>query len=243
MINFILKKFYAIVDYFIGHQVESPLGYGHHTVRKAGLDPNSLFMVDLIKQCGDNLKVLEIATGKGILAEQITALENVSEYLACDIDPGCIQTINKKKRKIPHFNKLKTMNIDVLNDSFPEEAEFDIVLSDKFLHLLSPQELESFFNIAFRLLKPDGILLSNSVSINNYAYNKTIETSSDYPYYRKLVDNTKVRLWYNINKPFILFMNENLLENLCHKTGFIYNPKLIHNNTKDYFTFATVKDS
>jgi ubiquinone/menaquinone biosynthesis C-methylase UbiE len=92
---------------------------------------------NLIQDAGQSEKLLEVATGTGILTIQLSAC--VSHITAVDISPEMLQVAKEK------INKLQINNVDfkigdICNLEFDDKS-FDTVLASNVLHLLFQPEL------------------------------------------------------------------------------------------------------
>lgn len=242
MIDKLLKVFFDSIDYHIAHQVPSKLGYGHQINDTRGLDENGKFLINFISTRQKNLKILELASGRGVLAEEIIKLPNVDGYLACDIDPSGLEILNKRLKSSDELSKkIRTHVMSCLNPDIDQESFYDIVIADKFIHLLSPNDVESVFAYVHKLLKPEGNFLIISASVTNVVYSRTDEDVY-HPLYRKLKSDMMTRLWYNINNPYVMFITEDYIQELCDKFGFTLNPHLVCPNKENYLTLALCKN-
>ncbi|MGI5058369.1 class I SAM-dependent methyltransferase [Treponema pectinovorum] len=106
---------------------------------------------DNIKKVIKDKKVLEIATGTGIIAKKVADFSN--EMIATDFSTGMI---NQAKKKNTH----KNLSFEVADaTSLPYNAEtFDIVIISNALHII-PDVKKAMSEIK-RVLKTDGILIA-----------------------------------------------------------------------------------
>lgn len=137
-------------------------------------------------------------------------------------------------------DKIKTHRMSALEPDIDYENYFDVVIADKFLHLLAPEDIEKVFNSARNLLKPGGLFMINSASINNMVFSRTDETSI-HPLYRKLKDDMMTRLWYNITIPYVFFVTEEFIKEVSVKTDFEFNENLICPDKDNYLTIGVIK--
>ena len=101
------------------------------------------------------MKVLEIATGTGLIALNIA--RHVGSIEAIDFAPKMIEAAKKKKTPM-------NVNFSVANamDLPYEDGEFDAVIISNALHII-PEPVVVLENIK-RVLKPEGILIAPSFS-------------------------------------------------------------------------------
>jgi ubiquinone/menaquinone biosynthesis C-methylase UbiE len=98
-------------------------------------------------------KILEVATGTGLLAFEIC--NNVKSINAIDIAPEMIKIAREKQKQKNVLNIIFEVG-DSCNLAF-ENASFDVVIASNVLHLLFEPE-KSLAEIR-RVLKPDGIAI------------------------------------------------------------------------------------
>ncbi|MEW5821054.1 MAG: class I SAM-dependent methyltransferase [Cyanobacteriota bacterium] len=238
----ILKILFDCIDYFLAHQVASKMGYGHQIDSRKRLDKNTRFIHETFDHLGNNLKVLEMASGRGVLAQEIIQKPNVEFYLACDIDPNGIKVLEKRLKRDKNASKIKTKIANTIKDELNFENYFDVVIADKLLHLLSPEEIEIAFMKANKLLKPGGYFLINSASVNNFVFERT-EAENETDLYRKLKSDTLTRLWYNIEIPYVFFITCEYIQQISEKTGFLYHPDHVCPRDEDYLTVTLCRKS
>lgn len=225
----------------IAHQVPSQMGFGHQINSKAGLDQNSLFISNRIARIDQPIKILELAAGRGVLAQEILLYPQVEKYVACDIDPSGLEILKKKAMNKFYTEKLETIVLDVLNPSVSYRDNFDIVIADKLIHLFSPEDVYKIFLWVNSVLKPGGIFFMSSASKTNAVFKRTVPTNK-HELYRKLVPNKLIQLWYNIKNPYVFFVTLDFLIKLADVTNFIYTPDLVCHNKKNYITLGLYKD-
>lgn len=240
MLEKTLKVIFDFIDYFLAHQVPSKMGFGHQINSSAGLDQNSFFISDTIASLNKPVKIIELASGRGVLANEIAKIPHVEYYLACDIDPTGLEIFKNRISKQKYSSKVETLVMDALNPSTYKKEYFDIVVAEKFIHLLSPDDILKVFKLAHELLKPDGLFFISSASNTNFVYEKTVQ-DTEHELYRKLQDDVITRLWYNISKPYIFFITINFIKELSDVTGFSIDEKIICPFTEDYLTLAIRK--
>ena len=102
-----------------------------------------------------DMKVLEVATGTGLIAHNIASF--VKEIYAIDFAPKMIEVAKKKGT----VSNLKFSVEDATNLSYPNES-FDAVIISNALHIMPNPELV-LENIK-RVLKPSGILIAPTFS-------------------------------------------------------------------------------
>jgi ubiquinone/menaquinone biosynthesis C-methylase UbiE len=241
MLEWIIKKFFDFVDYVVAHQIPSKMGYGHQIDSPKALDENSMFIVNTIMNSEKPSRIIELAAGRGALTMKILENAPVEYYLACDIDPTGLNILSKRLARKTYSNKLETKQMNSLqpDNTLPCES-FDFVIAEKFLHLLSYEEIEKVFIFACKLLKPGGKFIISSASSTNFVFERT-EPGEDHPLYRKLKEDMLTRLWYNISKPYVFFITEEFIQELAFKTGFVYDAKSICSSKEDYLTLVLCK--
>lgn len=98
-------------------------------------------------------KILEVATGTGLLAFEIC--NNVKSINAIDISPEMIKVASEKQKQ-RNISNITFEVGDSCNLAFEDET-FDVVIASNVLHLLFEPE-KSLAEIR-RVLKPDGIAI------------------------------------------------------------------------------------
>jgi ubiquinone/menaquinone biosynthesis C-methylase UbiE len=240
MIEKLIKIVFDFIDYVIARQVPSKLGYGHQIDSPKVFDQNTFFITSNIENMKTTLKIAELAAGRGALAMKILEMPHVEYYLACDIDPAGLEVLQKRIKAREYASRLETRVMNCLDPQALPETYFHIVIADKFLHLLSDEEIEQVFSLANRLLQPGGIFFVSSASVTNFVYERT-EPGTGHELYRKLKSDMMTRLWYNINKPYVFFITEEYIQEIAAKTGFIYKQEAVYNNKENYLTVALCK--
>jgi len=112
-------------------------------------------------------KVLEVATGPGILAKKIAPVAR--EVVATDFAPGMI----KEAKKGEYPKNLRFEVADAKNLPY-EDASFDVVLIANALHIMP--ESEKALKEAARVLKDDGILIAPNFVEHNANAKSTVWT-------------------------------------------------------------------
>lgn len=242
MIDKLVKAFFALVDYILAGQIASKMGFGHQADRISKLDKNSLFMADVVSCFQGPLKVIELSSGRGTLARKILSKANIDEYVACDIDPSGLKVLEKRIKKAKYKDKVNVHIMDCLNPDINKENYFDIVIAEKLLHLLSPEDIEKVFEYANKILKPGGLFFISSASTTNFVFERTV-SDDKHELYRKLKNDLITKLWYNIYKPYVFFINREYITEICQKTGFVIRNDLIYPLEQDYLTLAVCKMS
>ena len=107
----------------------------------------------LITDVSGSVKILEVATGTGLLAFEIC--NNVNSINAIDIAPEMIRIAREKQHQKSISNIVFEVG-DSCNLLF-EDSSFDVVIASNVLHLLFDPE-KSLSEIR-RVLKPDGIAI------------------------------------------------------------------------------------
>lgn len=240
MIEPILKLLMASIDYFLGHQVASRMGYGHQIDSRKRLDKNTGFIHAFVQHLSGSVKLAELGSGRGVLALELASFDNVENYLACDIDPRGLAVLRKRAKKAPQGHKISTKEMNVHHPDIEQQNFFDAVVTDKVLHLMSPDEITRIFELASKILKPGGFFVISSVSKRNFVYERT-EESGQHPLYRKLKSDMLTRLWYNINRPFVFFITKDFIQEKCEETGFQFREDFICPDDTDYLTLAVCK--
>lgn len=242
MIEKLLKLFFDCIDYFLASQVSSKMGFGHQIDSTRALGANSRFMINIVANFNKPVSIIELASGRGVLAGEIIKLSQVKYYLACDIDPSGLEVLQKRMKKNEHGTKLETKVMNSLDSDMKETEVFDIVIAEKLLHLLSPQEIKKIFKFANSILKPGGLFIISSASETNFVHERT-EPGEEHELYRKLKGDMLTRLWYNIKTPYVFFITKDYIKEVSEETGFSMIDFLIYNNTEDYLTLAVCKNS
>jgi len=108
-------------------------------------------MYERIPEAVRGKRVLEVATGPGLLAKQIASA--AEEVIATDFAPGMIR--EAKKGHIPENVRFEVADAKALPY---EDASFDAVLIANALHIMP--DSEKALQEAARVLKDDGILIA-----------------------------------------------------------------------------------
>ena len=240
MLNKGIKFIFDQIDYHLAKQVPSMLGYGHQIDARKRKDANTIFIHSFIENLTGPLNILELAAGRGVLARELIEFSNVKSYLACDIDPSGLEVLDKRAQTDKNYDKLQIKILNVLDFKPAKTNVYDVVIADKLLHLLSPNQLETLFKTVYEILKPGGYFVINSASIHNFVYDRTYAENED-DLYRKLRNDRISRLWYNISNPYVFFITEKYIRDLSTYTGFELSEKNICLNQCDYLTLAISK--
>ena len=100
----------------------------------------------------DGDKILDIGWGTADILEY---LPNV-EYLGFDMNNRYIQFASQKYGNRGKFF-CKKVNLDVLDNT----VQFDIIIAKNIVHHLDNNESNNLFELAYKLLKPDGRLITS----------------------------------------------------------------------------------
>ncbi|MGD9581089.1 MAG: class I SAM-dependent methyltransferase [Vampirovibrionia bacterium] len=241
MFEKLIKFIFDQVDFFIARQVPSKLGFGHQIDARKKTDPNIRFIHSIIQNSLNPIKIIELASGRGVLAQELIKLPTVESYLACDVDEAGIKVLEKRLSDDDNAHKIKCKVMNCLDNEFTETECFDVVIADKLIHLFSPEEIDKVFQFAGKILKPCGIFIINSASVNNFVYERTVEAGEN-KLYRKLKDDVYTRLWYNITIPYVFFITLEYIDYVAKQTGFFIVPELVYKNDRDYLTLAVCKN-
>lgn len=240
MIERIIKFVFDQIDFFVARQVPSKKGFGHQIDARKKKDHNIHFIHTIVANALNPVKIIELASGRGVLTQELIKLNTVESYLACDVDSSGLEVLQKRLLKDKNAHKVSCKVMNCLEPDLTEEGYFDIVIADKLLHLFSPEEIDRAFTFAHKILKPDGIFIINSASIKNFVYERTTEEGEN-KLYRKLKNDMLTRLWYNITIPYVFFITVDYIQEVCNRTGFFILPDFILKNDTDYLTIAVCK--
>lgn len=137
--------------------LNSQAGYALHAPfydqKLAYLDSFEQF--HLLPNLGDlkNKKILDVGAGTGRLALRLA--EKGADVTALDISPEILKILNKKNSQI------KTVVANAESLPFPDNT-FDLVIAAFLIvHLKEPKY---FFQEAYRVLKPDGVLALTNIN-------------------------------------------------------------------------------
>lgn len=241
MIEKFLKCLFDAIDYYLARQVPSKLGFGHQIDSRKRIDANTRFMHNLISLSNRKIKIMELACGRGVLAQELIQLPNIDYYLACDVDPDGIEVLRKRLEKDKNSSKIELKLMNCLEADIDKEGYFDVVIADKLLHLFSPDNIVKAFEFANKVLQPGGLFLINSASVKNFVYDRTVE-EGDHKLYRRLKSDMMTRLWYNITTPYVFFITKDFIQEVSNKTGFSVIDNLICAYDEDYLTIAVCKN-
>jgi len=106
-------------------------------VNKFFLKIYEIVIENLIQDTSQSQKLLEVATGTGILAIQLSS--HVSHVTAVDISPEMLQVAKEKVSK-DKINNIDFRIADVCNLEFADKS-FDTIVASNVLHLLFQPEL------------------------------------------------------------------------------------------------------
>lgn len=144
---------------------------GHHFLARLGkthLRPGGKLATDWLISNGDfdkNKKVLEVACNMGTTAIQI-AKQFKSQIIGIDLDEDALEKArqNIKEHQVEHLVSVQRAN--ATNLPFEDES-FDIVINEAMLTMLPPEAKEKAIREYFRVLKPNGFLLTHDIVLNN----------------------------------------------------------------------------
>lgn len=240
MIEYLLKQFFKFIDVVFAHQSPSRLGFGHQITTPNGFDSNIKFIIQKVKQLPEGLSVLELACGQGTLAIELSKLGNIKKIKAIDIDTKALEKAKGRAKKISSHAKLQFACANFLSCPAPENGSFDVVIADKFLHILTEPEICNILYNTNHVLNNAGIFFINTVSTNNFVYSCTTRGTSQ-SIHRLLKNDIITRNWYNIKNPIISFISKEWLEDNANRYGFIYDKNLEFYNKSNYLTVGIRK--
>ncbi|MDP8034362.1 class I SAM-dependent methyltransferase [Pasteurella atlantica] len=152
----------------IGHNFLARLG-------KKRLRPGGKLATDWLIAQGDfneDKKVLEVACNMGTTAIQL-AKHYGCEIIGIDLDETALEKARKNitAEKVEHLVKVMRGNATKLPF---EDNSFDIVINEAMLTMLPITAKQKAISEYFRVLKPNGILLTHDVMLNTDEAEKTI---------------------------------------------------------------------
>ena len=121
-------------------------------------------------ELNENLSVLEIGTGTGIIPFSICS--KVASVVGIDISLEMIQIANKNLGGL-HIENISFKVEDSYNLTFDDKS-FDVVIASNVLHLL--YEPEKALNEVKRVLKDDGIFIAPTFCHGEYTRSKIISS-------------------------------------------------------------------
>lgn len=237
MIVALLKGFIKFADIYIASQYPSVLGYGHQIISSKAHDGNVNFIIKTIKSLSGSLSVLEIACGQGTLLVELARLHNIKKIKGVDLDTKALEIARNKAINTVPSADITFEYLNFLNTYINTHEKYDIIIADKFLHILTEPEICQVLFNASSLLKSSGIFFINTVSVNNFVYSRTIKGNSQ-SIHRILKDDLFTRCWYNVNNPIISFLNREWLIDNGSRYGFLYEKDLEYYNDSNYLTVA-----
>lgn len=144
----------------VGHNFLARLG-------KTRLRPGGKLATDWLIENGDfrkDKKVLEVACNMGTTAIQL-AKQFECQITGIDLDENALEKAreNIKQNKVEHLVQVQRGNATKL--PFDDES-FDIVINEAMLTMLPLEAKEKAIREYFRVLKPNGFLLTHDVVLN-----------------------------------------------------------------------------
>jgi SAM-dependent methyltransferase len=113
----------------------------------------------------EDLVVLDLACGPGAISNRLLTLLPKARSVAVDVDPVLLAIGERAMGDVD--GRLRWVRADLRDPDWPAaldadgvDGTFDAVLSSTALHWLDPADLVATYRRAFRLLRPDGVLLN-----------------------------------------------------------------------------------
>ncbi|MEG9532649.1 class I SAM-dependent methyltransferase [Mannheimia indoligenes] len=143
---------------------------GHHFLARLGktrLRPGGKVATDWLIGSGDfskDKKVLEVACNMGTTAIQL-AKQFECQIIGIDLDEDALEKAreNIKDQEVEHLVQIQRANATKL--PFEDES-FDIVINEAMLTMLPQEVKEKAIREYFRVLKPNGFLLTHDIMLN-----------------------------------------------------------------------------
>ncbi|HGO5814222.1 TPA: class I SAM-dependent methyltransferase [Mannheimia haemolytica] len=143
---------------------------GHHFLARLGktrLRPGGKLATDWLIANGDfhkDKKVLEVACNMGTTAIQL-AKQFECEIVGIDLDEEVLEKARKniQENEVEHLVQVQRANATKL--PFDDES-FDIVINEAMLTMLPQEAKEKAIREYFRVLKPNGFLLTHDIVLN-----------------------------------------------------------------------------
>ncbi|HGO5822503.1 TPA: class I SAM-dependent methyltransferase [Mannheimia haemolytica] len=143
---------------------------GHHFLARLGktrLRPGGKLATDWLIANGDfhkDKKVLEVACNMGTTAIQL-AKQFECEIVGIDLDEDALEKARKniQENEVEHLVQVQRANATKL--PFDDES-FDIVINEAMLTMLPQEAKEKAIREYFRVLKPNGFLLTHDIVLN-----------------------------------------------------------------------------
>ena len=143
---------------------------GHHFLARLGktrLRPGGKLATDWLIANGDfhkDKKVLEVACNMGTTAIQL-AKQFECEIVGIDLDEEALEKARKniQENEVEHLVQVQRANATKL--PFDDES-FDIVINEAMLTMLPQEAKEKAIREYFRVLKPNGFLLTHDIVLN-----------------------------------------------------------------------------
>ncbi|HHW7473907.1 TPA: class I SAM-dependent methyltransferase [Mannheimia haemolytica] len=144
---------------------------GHHFLARLGktrLRPGGKLATDWLIANGDfdkNKKALEVACNMGTTAIQL-AQQFECQIVGIDLDEDALEKARKniKENHVEHLIQVQRANATKL--PFDDES-FDIVINEAMLTMLPLEAKEKAIREYFRVLKPNGFLLTHDIVIQD----------------------------------------------------------------------------
>ncbi|HGO5854221.1 TPA: class I SAM-dependent methyltransferase [Mannheimia haemolytica] len=143
---------------------------GHHFLARLGktrLRPGGKLATDWLIANGDfhkDKKVLEVACNMGTTAIQL-AKQFECEIVGIDLDEEALEKARKniQENEVEHLVQVQRANATKLPF---DDASFDIVINEAMLTMLPQEAKEKAIREYFRVLKPNGFLLTHDIVLN-----------------------------------------------------------------------------
>ncbi len=119
----------------------------------------------------DGKKILEVATGTGILLEEAALRNKRGITVGIDISPSMLARARKRLRNNPAQRSY--LNIGNAYELPFRDHTFDILINNYMLDLLPESDFLSILAEYRRILKPQGVLLISTMTYGDRWYHKT----------------------------------------------------------------------
>ncbi|QLY39942.1 class I SAM-dependent methyltransferase [Hujiaoplasma nucleasis] len=148
----------------------------------------------------ENPRILDIGTGKGDFIAMIDYVyQDYSEIIGIDIVDYLLEMDESAFENNP---KIKWMDLDVLETTFPKNS-FDIISLSNTLHHI--KDIKSMFNQMVEMLKPGGIIILSELISSNDLSEKQIS--------HQLLHSFAAKIDHELNKVHSqIFSKENVMQ-------------------------------
>lgn len=156
-----------------GHQFLKKLGKTR--LRPGGITGTNFLLAHADFKAGDN--VLEVACNKGVNLLELAEKNPATAFVGIDIDKVSIEEATAAANK-KGLKNIKFLRGDAFHLEF-EDNSFDYVINEAMLTMLSNKSKERALKQYFRVLKPEGLLLTHDIAlINNYEETRKVLSGS-----------------------------------------------------------------